>query len=188
MTANDEHSQPEQGQAAQLSGALHYHLVMLGELFPWTQWFDTNGPASLKNACLESYLTHARLLIEFIAGRPTKESPLRRRRNKADFQPASLGFPEWELSSPTQFDMYLDLMDKHLSHLSLERAKAGGGQLWPIDRIANPLLREYGNFADQLGAKGNSQCAIPIKTGVAESVALMAKTIYWPPNTAQTGS
>jgi hypothetical protein len=134
----------------------------------------------VKNACLESFLTHARLLIEFIAGRPIKVSPLRRRRNKADFQPATLGFPEWELLAPTQFDVYLDLMDKHLSHLSLERAEAAGGQLWPIDRIANPLLREFGNFADRLGDKGNSASAIPIKTGVSEAVALMARTISWP--------
>ena len=172
------HSKPER--AEQFAGTLSYHLKMLGELIPWIVWFDSNGPATLKNACLESFLTHARLLIEFIAGRPGGKDSVRRKRHKGDLHPETFGLSDWVLADPKCFDVQLDLIDKHLSHLSLERASSGGGQLWSVHQIADRLLAEYGNFADRVRAEGNPRCADPINAGVSEAVILMSKTVQWP--------
>jgi|GEM_PF-2745443 len=163
--------------AEQFAGTLHYHLKMVGELIPWMTHFDSNGPAILKNACLESFLTHVRLLIEFIAGRPDGKDSLHRKRSTRDLQPKTLGLSNWGITVPNYFDAQLDLMDKHLSHLSLERVSSSSGRLWAVEQIANPLLAEYGNLADQLRAQGNKRCADPISSGVSEAVVLMKRTI-----------
>lgn len=165
----------------QFAGTLHYHLKMLGALIPWMIFLNSNGPTTLSNACLESYLTHARLLIEFIAGRPDRNdpmNPIKRNRNPADLQPKTFALSEWVITVPNYFDAQLKLMDKHLSHLSLERAGNKTGRKWAVDRIASPLLAEYGNFADLLRARGNIRCAVPISTGVSEAVVLMNKPVH----------
>jgi hypothetical protein len=165
-------------QLERFAGTLHNHLKMLGELIPWMKWFDTNGPVILRNACLESYLTHARLLIEFIAGRPNEKNWTKRRHNSRDLQPETFGLSEWAINVPNYFDVYLDLMDKHLSHLSLERVTSSDARTWAVDRIANPLLAEYGNFADRLRGEGNSRCADTISSGVSEAVSLMNRSVH----------
>lgn len=164
-------------QLEKFAGTLNYHLKMLGELIPWMTWFKTNGPAILRNACLESYLTHARLLIEFIAGRRSDNDLMKRRRNARDLQPKSFGLSDWTINTPNYFDGYLDLMDKHLSHLSLERVTSSSTRSWAVDLIANPLLAEYGNFADRLRREGNIQYAETIRAGVNEALLLMNRPV-----------
>ena len=154
---------------------------MLGELIPFMVQFDANGPAILANACLESFLTHARLLIEFIAGRKNKNNPTCRKYFHGDFQPKTLGVADWKLTVPNYFDGYLDLIDKHVAHLSLERAKGGGKRSWAFEKMAKSLLFEYGIFADRLVAEGKPEYAIPIKTGISRAEGIMAKTFNWPP-------
>jgi hypothetical protein len=162
--------------AEQLLGALNYHLGMLGELIPFMVQFDTNGPAIVANACLESFLTHARLLIEFIAGREKDGNPTRRKYSPKDFQPKTLGVTDWKLAVPNYFDGYLDLIDKHVAHLSLERVRGGGKRSWAFERMAKSLLFEYGIFADRLVAEGKPEYAVPIKTGISRAEAIMAQT------------
>lgn len=167
--------------AERLVGSLNYHLGMLGELIPFMVQFDANGPAILANACLESFLTHARLLIEFIAGRKGR-NPMSRKHSPCDFQPTALGLLDWKLSMPAYFDGYLDLIDKHVAHLSCERVKGGGARWWAFEKIAKSLLFEYGILADRLIAEGTPQYAIPIKTGISRAEEIMAATIQEPPS------
>jgi hypothetical protein len=127
----------------------------------------------MRNACLESFLTDARLLIEFLAGRPDGSNSNKRRRNKHDFQPESLGHAQWQLSSPRIFDGYLERIEKHLSHRSLERVNSPDPQTWPVEQIATRLLAEYGNFADLLCEEGEEQCSSAIRSGVIEGLAIM---------------
>jgi hypothetical protein len=157
----------------QFANALNFHLKMLGELVPWMIWFDQNGSATMTNACLESFLTHTRLLIEFIAGRKDVKNVSNRTRNKRDLQPESFGLTHWHLSSPTIFDGYLKRIDEHLSHLSLERVNNPNAQIWPVELIANRLLTEYGTFADRLSAEGSEQLSQTIRAGVIEALILM---------------
>lgn len=113
------------GQLMQLNEAdvwvLHidYELSTLVELPRWVDHFANVGPAILQNACLESALTHARLLIEFLVGRPGRHGI--RRRSNQDIQPDDF-LPGWQLPDPTSFDDRLRSIDRHLAHLSKNRA------------------------------------------------------------------
>lgn len=148
---------------------------MLGELIPFMVQFDTNGPAVVANACLESFLTHARLLIEFIAGRAISSDPTRRKHSPKDLQPETLGLADWKLAVPNYFDGYLDLIDRHVAHLSLERVRGGGKRLWAFERMAKSLLFEYGILADRLVVEGKPEYAIPIQSGISRAGAAMAQ-------------
>jgi hypothetical protein len=53
---------------------LLYEIQQLGDMLALVARFDAQGPATLKIACLESCLVHARLIIEFLMGRPKKSS------------------------------------------------------------------------------------------------------------------
>jgi hypothetical protein len=174
---NDQSSPPSQNEDAErLLGSLNYHLRMLGELIPFMVQFDADGPSILANACLESFLTHARLLIEFIAGRQGR-NPLSRTHSRLDFQPTALGLVDWKLTVPTYFDGYLDLIDKHVAHLSRERVKGAGARWWAFEKMAKSLFFEYGILADRLVVEGMPQYAIPIKTGISQAEEIMARTI-----------
>ncbi len=162
--------------AERLSGSLYCHLRMLGELVPYMVEFDKDGPTILANACLESFLTHARLLIEFIAGRK-KGNPMLRKYSDLDFQPSTLGLVDWKLTVPNYFDGYLDLIDKHVAHLSRERVRSDGARWWAFDQMAKGLLFEYERFADCLVTEGTPQYAIPIKTGVIRAEEIISSTL-----------
>src|SRR5437879_3346444 len=97
-----------------------YELHSLVALLPHLARFNHEGPAILKNAVLEALLVHARTLIEFVAGRPTPPSGRKRRWSERDIRPELFGLT-WEPLDTEKFDRWLDLIDKHLSHLSLER-------------------------------------------------------------------
>lgn len=175
--SDDESPPPSDNEDAErLVASLNYHLGMLGELIPFMLQFDANGPAILANACLESFLTHARLLIEFIAGRQDR-NPMSRKHSLFDFQPTALGLVDWKLTMPTYFDGYLDLIDKHVAHLSRDRVKGGGARWWAFEKMANSLLFEYGILADRLVAEGTPQYAIPIKTGISRAERIMAANL-----------
>jgi hypothetical protein len=124
-----------------------------------------------------SFLTHARLLIEFIAGRPDAGDPNIRKRNVRDITPAMFGLPNWSPNVFNYFDAQLELMDKYLAHLSKDRGRLTTARLWAVDRIANPLLAEFANFADALRASGNTKCAAAISSGVSEALNLMKKEV-----------
>jgi hypothetical protein len=179
---NDDESPPtsDNEDAERLLGSLNYHLGMLGELVPFMVKFDANGPAIVANACLESFLTHARLLIEFIAGRKSSD-PVSRKHSAFDFQPSALGLVNWTLTVPTYFDGYLDRIDKHVAHLSRERVQGGGARWWAFEKMARSLLFEYGILADRLVTEGTPQYAIPIKTGISRAEEIIARTLLESP-------
>jgi len=66
------------------AGHVAYEVKMTAALYAWTLKFDNEDPADVKNACLEATPLHVRLLIEFLAGRPSKD-----RRTTAAVAPAS---------------------------------------------------------------------------------------------------
>ena len=131
---------PSQLDAA--AGHLAYEVKMTAALYAWTLKFDNEGPADLKNACLEATLLHVRLLIEFLAGRPSKDG---RSRHRTDIEPLDF-VREWK--EPVVLDGYLDVADKHLAHLTLERATTLTGHTWALERMIDAVLLEFQHFVD----------------------------------------
>ena len=99
-------------------------------------------PADLKNVCLEATLLHVRLLIEFLACRPSKDG---RSRHRTDIEPLDF-VREWK--EPVVLDGYLDLADKHLAHLTLERATTVAARTWALARLIDAVLLEFQRFVD----------------------------------------
>jgi hypothetical protein len=133
---------------------LLYEIQQLGEMPALVTRFDAQGPATLKIACLESCLVHARLLIEFLMGRPKKDGSGRTRRDPGDIRP-SMFTDSWHPPDMTMFDVYLDRLDKHLVHLSKDRgtmAVDDGG--WAMDEIPR-ILKAMADFAQVLIANGS---------------------------------
>jgi hypothetical protein len=124
------------------AGHVAYEVKMTAALYAWTLKFDNEGPADLKNACLEATLLHVRLLIEFLAGRPSKDG---RSRHRTDIEPLDF-VREWK--EPVVLDGYLDVADKHLAHLTLERATTLTGRTWALERMIDAVLLEFQHFVD----------------------------------------
>jgi hypothetical protein len=136
-------------------GALHlnYHLKMMANLAALTSHYDANGPSVLKNATLEAMLVHARLLIEFVAGRP-RSNPADRYRSSQDLQPKDFGLTNWDDIPNLNLDGYLYLADKYVAHLSMERFEAAA----------------------------SSRPSETVESGIAEARALTTRpTMDWPP-------
>lgn len=70
-------------------------------------------------AAVESSLIHARLLIEFLMGRPKKNSAARSRK-PGDIKP-SMFVTSWNPTDRDRFDIFLGRLDRHLVHLTKER-------------------------------------------------------------------
>ena len=99
---------------------------MTAALFAWTLRFDNEGPTDLKNGCLEATLLHTRLLIEFLAGRPSEAG---RTRYEGDIEPHDF-VHDWK--ETVALDGYLDLVDRYLAHVSLERIRPASSRAWRL--------------------------------------------------------
>ena len=110
-------------------------------------------------AAIESCLVHARLLIEFLVGRPKKNGP-GRSRESSDIKP-SMFVDSWDPVDRDRFDVFLDRLDKHLVHLSKERAtiSVDDGR-WALDEIPR-ILGVMTEFALEL-EKAKSQHAYAV--------------------------
>ena len=160
---------PSQLQLEQYARTLGFHLRLLGALIPEMTKFASNGPEILTNACLDSFLTHARLLIEFVEGRQPERTPPTHHKN--DLQPKTFGLPDWSIG--VSLDRYLELIDQRHSHLTLVRAKDSVGWHWPVDQMANRIIAAYEDFADRLRDDGFAECADLISAGAREALTSM---------------
>ncbi|MGA3354733.1 MAG: hypothetical protein ABSD85_16360 [Acidimicrobiales bacterium] len=138
-----------QSQLEAAAGHLAYEMRMTAALYAWTLKFDNEGPADLKNACLEATLLHVRLLIEFLAGRPSTTG---RKRHPADIEPHDF-VREWKEAAV--LDGYLDIADKYLVHMSLERVQAVRPHSWALERMIDALLFEFQRFANTAEGEGS---------------------------------
>jgi len=78
-----------------------------------------SGPGRAYTAAVESCLIHARLLIEFLMGRP-KKNGTGRSRESSDIKP-SMFIDSWDPKDRDRFDTFLTRLDRHLVHLTKER-------------------------------------------------------------------
>ena len=116
---------------------LNYEVKAMAELFAWTCRLEETGPAVLKNACLEATLIHVRLLIEFVAGRrKDPDDPRRRRWSPKDIKPEHL-VPNWPGLPDGRLDIYLELADQYVAHLSLVRAQTIAARGWSLERMVD---------------------------------------------------
>lgn len=160
-----------------IRGHLYYEVKMSGALYGWTLKYDREGPAVLKNACLEATLVHVRCLIEFLAGRPRNG---KRHWSVKDIQPAHF-VSNW---TPTnRFDVYLELADKHISHMSLDRANTAAPKDWALERMINEVLVEVKRFADFSYVQGSVDFATGLRIAEGEARRLMTTPPEdWPPS------
>lgn len=126
---------------------------MLAALCAETVRRDREGPPLLRNAVLEAALAHARLLIEFVAGRPDRSNPVQRYRSDKDIQPTDF-LTEWQSSAGVNLDQYLDLADKNVEHLSLARTTSEP-PLWSVGRMLDAILLQLRLFADAAQREGS---------------------------------
>ena len=92
---------------------LSYELTTLAELPRWVDHYVRPGPTAVHIACLEATMIHGRLLVEFLVGRD--------RRHPNDVQPSDF-LPDWEHPDPSRLRRHLPMIDRHLAHLSKDRA------------------------------------------------------------------
>jgi len=92
---------------------LNYELTTMAELPRWVDHFVLTGAAIVHHACLEATMIHARLLIEFLAGREHRDS--------RDVQPSDF-LPGWEHPDPSLLRRHLKMIDPYLAHLSKARS------------------------------------------------------------------
>jgi len=171
----------QQTQAA--SAHLNYETKMFAAMYAWTVRFDQDGPALMKNACLESALVHMRLLIEFLAGRPrpTKDDPLHRWWSDKDVRPSHFvenwpGFPDKRL------DGYLQMADEYLVHMSIARAQTIAGHGWALETMLDHILIEFANFADAVDRAGRHSIATTLRAGLTAAQFLKTNSPdSWPP-------
>jgi hypothetical protein len=147
---------------------------MTAGLVPWMIKLRDEGPNVMRNACLESFLTHTRLLIEFLCGRPIPNELERRKRNSRDVTPRDLGLGSWCSQPATQFDGYLVRIDQFLAHLTNSRIDNPAAQQWPVERITVTLFAAFGTLADDLDRRGSNGLASVLRLSVAESIRLLA--------------
>lgn len=171
----------QQSQAA--AAHLNYEVTMMAAMCAWTIRFEQQGPALMKNACLESTLIHMRLLIEFLAGRnkPTKANPLNRKWNARDVTPAHFvanwpGFPDKRL------DGYLQMTDEYLVHMSVARAQTIAGRGWALETMVDHILLEFESFANAVDRAGRAPIALTLRTGLSTAQYLKTNPPdSWPP-------
>lgn len=119
---------------------------------------------------VESCLVHARLLIEFLMGRP-KKNGIGRTRDSGDIKP-SMFLDSWDPADKDRFDVFLDRLDKHLVHLSKQRGTitVDDGR-WAMDEIPR-ILGVMTEFAIELQKAGSLHAyAVMSACKIASSVA-----------------
>jgi hypothetical protein len=134
-----------------LSAVVH-ELRTMSELPAAVEHYGQSGPTLMWTACLEAALLHARLLIEFVAGRPKKDGT--RRWNANDVDPTCF-LEGWSLSSAYRFDDWLYLIDRHLAHLSKDRATPGAAPPGYLTHLVDDIVSAMDEFASALAAKAS---------------------------------
>lgn len=124
--------------------AFGYEIETLIELESVTEKFGRSGPAIVYHACLEASLLHARTVIEFLAGRNNKNVWF-----DNDLQPMDL-LPEWPNDDPWKLRRHLNLIDPHLSHLSLERGVIADNNDWSLEEIIEDIMLALREFYEAL--------------------------------------
>ena len=156
-----------------------FEIEMLGELPRWVMRFDHNAEQIPMIACLEATLLHARALIEFLFGRPKPDGT--RKRMRSDESPARFG-TDWVPNDPTAFDSWLDLVDKHLMHLSTNRVGAEGtAPDYYLTDIVDNLLIAVEDFVKALERDGSAQL-LQFQVALQQAkVQRMKDPMRWPP-------
>jgi hypothetical protein len=135
-------------------GDLLYEVQTLMELRPYLVRLGETGPAILYVACLESCLLHARILIEFVVGRPRGDGRLGRKRPTSDVGADAL-LPDWdehlEHVEVDTLDAFRYQFDGHLSHFSRRRSRPDD-QVESFVHEINVLCRGLLAFANELVA------------------------------------
>jgi hypothetical protein len=155
-----------------------FEIQMLGELPRWVMRFDDDKVQIPMVACQEATLLHARALIEFLFGRPRSNGS--RYRKPSDESPARFG-TTWVSSDPTAFDDWLDLIDKHLVHLSTNRVGANGSvPEYYLTDIVDGLLAALEDFVKGLESDGSAQ-QMQFRAALQQAkVQRMKDTRRWP--------
>jgi len=163
-----------QSQLEAAAAHVAHEVRMTAALYAWTLKFDNEGPGDLKNACLEATLLHVTLLIEFLAGRPNKVG---RKRRPTDIEPHDF-VREWK--EPLVLDSYLDLADRYLAHISLERIQADSSRTWALERMIDAVLFEFQRFVIVAEGEG-SLFAQTFRSALVEAMHRKSRPpVAWP--------
>jgi len=154
---------------------LIYEVTSAGAMCGWTRHFEQVGPAEVKNACLESALVHLRLLIEFVHGRGEPA----RWHDDTDLSPTHF-VSDWHRQADFKDD--LALADRHLVHLSLERAEEDPPQGWTLWDLTDRVLSEVQRFADEAELQRNKYAH-----SLHEAVSLARMRMNWTSDTESPG-
>ncbi len=128
---------------------INYELSTLAALPRWVDIYSEHGPATVQHACLEAALMHARLIIEFLAGRPSVKGGSPRVRHSNDVQPDDF-LPGWECPNPNRFDDRLAAIDRHLAHLSKARSDGETAPANFLTELVDEILDAFATFTNDL--------------------------------------
>jgi hypothetical protein len=160
-----------------------FQIRILATTYAWTIQFDREGNVVLCNACLESTLVHARLLIEFLAGRRRRDGQGRRWKS-SDVKPSDF-VKDWNPKTFHPLDGYLERIDKYAAHLSIERAELVTPQTWALERMVDSILSEFGSFVDA-ATRSDSPYADRFRNALERAPIDKDHPSYqWPPNRAE---
>jgi hypothetical protein len=107
----------------------------------------TTRTRALKNAYLEAYLVHVRVLIAFFLAKPQKDSDI----SAHDFLPST-----W-IPTGAHVDRLRKVkpeLDTRLAHLTLHRHDSFAG--YPIPISTRDLLRLHDEFENKIGSIGSN--------------------------------
>lgn len=134
---------------ATASHHLIYELNFLARFYVRAIQYNKTGPGELRVACLEATLVHARILIEFLTGRPKRKD----RWHDNDIKP--LDFVSTWTPPKVILDSYLQDIDKHLAHLTWTRTDRALPKTWPFEHMVRRVVVEFGNFVAATQREGS---------------------------------
>ena len=155
-----------------------FEIQMLGELPRWVMRFDDDNSQVPMVACLEATLLHARTMIEFLFGRRRADGS--RHRKSSDESPARFR-TQWQSKNPAAFDRWLDLIDKHLVHLSMNRlSTTSSAPGYFLTDIVYGLLDEIEDLVKALERDGSPQ-QVQFRAALAQArIQRMKDPRRWP--------
>jgi hypothetical protein len=133
------------------TGVLDYELRMLAQLPAEVARLDREGHVTLKNACLESFLVHARNLIDFLCDRSVQEKQTR---------PTDIVAGLF-LAAPITFfprDRFVDWsrsISRLVLHLTDTAAEPLGVPQYFVTDAAHGIILEMNAFASRLIDEGS---------------------------------
>lgn len=157
---------------------INYELSTLCELPRWAAENSLNGPAAVEHACTEATLLHARLMIEFLAGRPRRDGT--RAWNANDVTPEHF-LPEWSVSDPERLDHWLLVIDQHLAHLSRSRGGAGTAPDGYLTTVVDAVLGAFEEFTRALAERGSQHASAFSATLAQARTKRLQSPAVWPP-------